>query len=240
VNQIHQTFLCPKSSMMNKILLLAVIGWLSVQWATAQNQDIIKHEFEFKPGSKLDLDLKFAEMIKVEVWDKAEVSFQAVLRFQDPEIKKVHQLNIDEDSGMLSIHSDFDYDAYKPTNGDCFSENLHMHYSRIYCLYVDYELKIPKNADVRMETISGNIEIVGLEGSLRAKSISGFVDVALPKKHQTSLSFRSVTGEIYTDFNIELDKGSNAYSKKLSADINGGGDRFSLETISGDIYFRKL
>ena len=225
---------------MYKILLMAILGWFGVQWAVAQNQDIIQHELEFKPGSKLDLDLKFAELIKVDVWDKDEVSFQAVLKYQDAEIKKVHQLRIDEDPDMLSISSDFDYDAYIPRNRDCFSENLHMNHNRIYCLYVDYELKVPRNANVRIETISGNIEIVGLEGKLRAKSISGFVDVAMSKERQTSLSFRSVTGEIYTDFNIALDNGSNAYSKKLSADLNGGGDRLSLETISGDIYFRKL
>jgi len=55
------------------------------------------------------------------------------------------------------------------------------------------------------------------------------------------LKFRSVTGEIYTDFDIELDENSSAYAKKLSTEINGGGAQLlSLETVSGDIFFRKI
>ena len=70
---------------------------------------------------------------------------------------------------------------------------------------------------------------------------SGYVDVSLAAIHQTRLKFRSVTGEIYTDFDIELDENSSAYAKKLSTDINGGGDRLlSLETVSGNIFFRKI
>ncbi len=65
------------------------------------------------------------------------------------------------------------------------------------------------------------------------------MSITLPSTHPTELRFRCVTGEIYTDFDIDLDDSSSAYSKKLSTSINGGGSkRLSLETVSGDIFFR--
>ena len=92
---------------------------------------------------------------------------------------------------------------------------------------------------MELNSISGGIEIKGYRGAIRAKSISGFVDFSSPSSQGLDVAFKSVTGEIYTDFDMKLDEGSTAWSKRLNRSVNGGGKKIALETVSGDIFFRK-
>ena len=108
-----------------------------------------------------------------------------------------------------------------------------------YCLRIDYEITLPAGTSLALETISGDIEIRGHNGPLRAKTISGFVDIDRLLSTAADLEFKSVTGEIYTDFDIKLNDNSSAYSKKVAASLNGGGSSVKAESVSGDIYFRK-
>ena len=207
----------------------------------AQETQVIKKDFNLPQGKKLDLDLKFASDILIDSWEKNEVSFRAIISFNEPGIEKVHTMDIDDTEDYLSIATDYDFDAHKSSNWDCNQYNRNYYNKDMYCIKVRYELTIPKNAKIKLETIAGNIEVKGFKGEMRAKSISGYVDVALAEAHQTRLKFRSVTGEIYTDFDIKLDSNSSAYAKKLTTELNGGSDQLlSLETVSGDIFFRKI
>lgn len=206
----------------------------------AQETQVIEKDFALPTGKRLDLDLKFGSDISVTTWNKKEVSFRAIISFHEPGIEKVHMIDIDEDANSLSIETDYDFDSHTPSDWDCNGFSKNYHNNRMYCLKVRYELILPKDAKVDLETISGNIEIKGFQGEMRAKSISGYVDFSLAAAHPTRLKFRSVTGEIYTDFDLELDRNSSAYAKKLTSDLNGGSEQLlSLETVSGDIFFRK-
>ena len=207
----------------------------------AQEQQIIEKNFALPAGKKLDLDLKFGSSIIVDTWSKAEVGFKAVISYNEPGIEKVHTIDVLDNERLLSISTDYDFDAHESSSWDCNQNSRNYHNKDMYCIKVRYELMLPVNAKVHLETIAGNIEVKGFKGEMKAKSISGFVDFSLPAAHQTRLKFRSVTGEIYTDFDVELDNNSSAYSKKLTSEINGGGERLlSLETVSGDIFFRKI
>ena len=207
----------------------------------AQEQQIIEKNFPLPQGKRLDLNLKFGSEITVDTWNKSEVGFKAIIAYNEPGIEKVHTIDIEDDANSLSIVTDYDFDGHKPSSWDCNGQSRNYINKDMYCIKVRYELMLPVNAKVDLETIAGNIEIKGFKGEMRAKTISGYVDFSLAEGHQTRLKFRSVTGEIYTDFDVELDKNSSAYSKKLTNEINGGGDRLlSLETVSGDIFFRKI
>ncbi len=207
----------------------------------AQEVQIVEKKFPLPQGKRLDLNLKFGSDITIETWNKAEVGFKAIIDYNEPGIEKVHTIDIDDDANSLSIATDYDFDGHKPSSWDCNGQSRNYHNKGMYCIKVRYELMLPVNAKVDLETIAGNIEIKGFKGEMRAKSISGYVDFSLAATHQTRLKLRSVTGEIYTDFDIDLDKNSSAYSKKLTSELNGGGDRIlSLETVSGDIFFRKI
>jgi len=93
--------------------------------------------------------------------------------------------------------------------------------------------------EIELNSISGGIEIKGYQGAIKAKSISGYVDFASAESTGLDLAFKSVTGEIFTDYELKLDENSTSWSKRLNRSLNGGGKKVSLETVSGDIYFRK-
>ena len=218
-------------------LILGVLFSISL---FGQQQKVIEKKFELPTDKKLDINLKFGKDIEVNTWDKQEVNIKATLIYDEPGLEKIYSLDTNDDSNLLSIQSVYDFDAFDPTKKECFLGNNHFGDGTMYCFRIDYEITLPRKAKVHLETISGNIVVKGFKGSLKAKTISGFLDVAMVSSHPTQLKFRSVTGEIYTDFDIALDDSSTAYSKKLRSEINGGGeDLLSLETISGNIYFRK-
>ena len=207
----------------------------------SQEEKLIEQNFALPQGKKLDLDLKFGSDILIDTWDKKEVNFRAIISYNEPGIEKVHTIAINETDKFLSIATDYDFEAHEPLDWPCNQHNRNYHNKHLYCIKVRYELTLPVDAKVQLETIAGNIEVKGFQGEMKAKSISGYLDVSLAAVHQTRLKFRSVTGEIYTDFDIELDENSSAHSKRLSTEINGGGDGLlSLETVSGDIFFRKI
>jgi len=206
----------------------------------AQEEKIIEQSFALPQEKKLDLGLKFGSNIMINTWDKKEVNFKAIISYNESGIEKVHTIDIDETENFLSIATDYDFDNHESSSWDCQHSQNYYNKNR-YCIKVRYELILPVNAKVKLETIAGNIEVKDFRGEMKAKSISGYVDVSLAAVHRTRLKFRSVTGEIYTDFDIELDKNSSAYAKKLNTEINGGGEKLlSLETVSGDIFFRKI
>jgi hypothetical protein len=95
---------------------------------------------------------------------------------------------------------------------------------------------------LRVSTLSGNIDIVGLTGAIEAKSLSGFVDVAWPATKGAELALKTITGEVYTDQDIAF---SSAPQKnptvgyQLRGTLNGSGPLVKLESISNDVYFRK-
>ncbi len=207
----------------------------------AQEEKIIEQSFTLPQGKKLDLDLKFGSDIMINTWDKTKVNFRAIISYNEPGIEKVHTMDVYETDYFLSIATDYNFDAHEPSSWDCNQHNRNYYNKDMYCIKVRYELTLPVNAKVRLETIAGNIEVKDFRGEMKAKSISGYVDVSLAATHKTRLKFRSVTGEIYTDFDIELDKNSSAYTKKLTSDLNGGSDKLlSLETVSGNIFFRRI
>ncbi|MBC6990598.1 DUF4097 family beta strand repeat-containing protein [Hymenobacter sp. BT491] len=71
--------------------------------------------------------------------------------------------------------------------------------------------------------------------------VSGDLDVTMPANAKANLSLRSVSGEIYTDFDLAPNKGDlhRIGGQTITGNINGGGSAVSLKTVSGDIFVRK-
>jgi lia operon protein LiaG len=96
-----------------------------------------------------------------------------------------------------------------------------------------------------LSTISGNINIsfdnINMDKPSSINSISGEIDIALPSKIKADIELQSVTGTMYTDFDISTsNKGMRRVGgNQLSFELNGGGTTFSIVTVSGNIYLRK-
>jgi hypothetical protein len=96
-----------------------------------------------------------------------------------------------------------------------------------------------------LSTISGNIDItystISTTKASSVHSVSGDVDITLPVKTATTLDLSVISGAIYSDFDFSA---SEKNLKKIGGNetnfsLNGGGFKYSIGSISGNIYLRK-
>lgn len=228
-----------KNYVLTNILMFCVLSFTNAQdyyIATVNNL------YKLPANKKVSMNLKFARDIKVTIGSGNQVQLKTLIKASTEAIAKYHILTAQETDDRLSIETTYEFDKQEnQKRNQCWScDNKNWERRECMCLETRYEVVVPAGALVHLETISGDIEIKGVPSEMYAKSISGFVDLSLNSNAKVNLNFKSVTGEIYSDFDIKLDGKSTSYSKRLNAPLNGGGTRVALETISGDIFFRKL
>jgi lia operon protein LiaG len=96
-----------------------------------------------------------------------------------------------------------------------------------------------------VSTISGGVNVVFTEINkdrpISIAAISGEVDVTLPAKAAVDLEMSTVSGNMYSDFDLSA---SNKDMRRVGggnirAQLNGGGTSLNLRAVSGNIYLRK-
>jgi lia operon protein LiaG len=116
----------------------------------------------------------------------------------------------------------------------------------------EIDIKNCQNIDLRdvtgpliLSTISGDINItfssINSDKPFSVNSISGDIDITFPSKTATSFELRTVNGGFYSDFDF-ADTQKNLKKvggNELNFHLNGGGFKFSIITVSGNIYLRK-
>lgn len=236
--------------------IIACLSFTAVSLAQMTKQEEVT--FPIPAGKKVEANLKFAKQIDIKSWNRQEIGLRKTIQYSEEELLQIDQQTAREKAGVLVIETDYNIEKSNKDKYRCWScDNDNYDGKECICFQISYELLLPAGMDLQLETISGDINMVsytgrdlnletisgGIEvkdykGAIRAKSISGFVDFT-PGAQGLDLSFKSVTGEIYTDFNMKLDEGSTAWSKRLNRSLNGGGKKIALETVSGDIFLRK-
>ncbi len=128
--------------------------------------------------------------------------------------------------------------------------------------------------ELEINNVNGSISLTGISGSVVAStvngslvctfaavdpkapmafsSLNGNVDVSFPANIQYNMKIKSDRGEIYTDFDIAIDKSepkadhsshSGMYQLKqddwISGKVNGGGPEIMMKNMEGNIYIRK-
>jgi len=114
-----------------------------------------------------------------------------------------------------------------------------------------------KNASAKLLNVTGPVVANTVSGditvrfaSLRPEPssisvVSGDVDVTLPGNSKTTLTMRSVSGELYTDLDLTMGKGNGNENMRqvggqtVNGTLNGGGTPITLKTVSGDVFVRK-
>lgn len=113
-----------------------------------------------------------------------------------------------------------------------------------------------RDSNVKLTDVSGPVIANSISGSITVimknlnqskptaiTSVSGAIDVTLPGDAKVNFNMRSITGEIYTDFNMNMkNKEKNMHQiggNLIESSINGGGVTMNLKTVSGNIYVRK-
>jgi hypothetical protein len=96
-----------------------------------------------------------------------------------------------------------------------------------------------------VSTISGGINVVFTEiqkdKPIYLSAISGDVDVTLPAKSPVDLEMSTISGNMYSDFDLSATNKDmhRVGGGNLKAQLNGGGTSLKLKDISGNIYLRK-
>jgi len=96
-----------------------------------------------------------------------------------------------------------------------------------------------------LNTISGSISVT-LSGVVKDKptsiaSVSGDVDVTLPANAAVDLEMETISGSMYSDFDIAPPKSQmrRVGGSSIKTPLNGGGGELKLHVVSGNIYLRK-
>lgn len=194
-------------------------------------QKIVEKHFNFSPSQSVKLNIQIADSIRIVTWNKNEVYTKASININDNKDNDVYLTDFDESAGSIAVTSKFDDNkknrGYNDSCHCCCNYN-----SKIY-----WDVYIPEQAAVAVETIDGNIIIEGKTNTIKAHSISGFIDLAFAASRRADLKMSTISGTIYTD--IAINKAQDKHGNSVRTQYNGGGESVELETISGDIFLRK-
>lgn len=217
--------------------------------ALGQTREVSKTE-AVSNNEEIYLNLKFAGDIKVEQWDKNEVSIDAVVHVDNGEGNEQYSLKTERNDGELKIYSDF---------GDYFTERNKYWEDKpknyVSQTEINYIVKVPRNCNLRVKSISGSLQSTSFKGELkteliagditlkeydgrmRLKTVSGDVDVTMNKAR---VDASTVTGTIYSDLDIDMGNSSkNRGGNRIKGTVNNGEELIVLTTVSGNIYMRK-
>jgi len=107
-----------------------------------------------------------------------------------------------------------------------------------------------------VNSVNGNIlatfASVAQDKPMAFSNVNGSIDISLPASTPMRAKLRSEWGEMFTDFDIDLQQGeqvnrgrtgSGGYRVSVNnwvlGDINGGGPEYLIKTLRGNIYLRK-
>lgn len=125
------------------------------------------------------------------------------------------------------------------------------------------------NGKITLKNVSGSVIAHSLNGSvvvsldqidpskpMSFSTLNGDIDVTLPDNLKANVRMKTDNGEIYSDFDVKLDSGSNPvpevsareqngrryhlrFDRALHGTINGGGPEFQFTSFNGQIYIHK-
>lgn len=195
-------------------------------------QKIVEKHLGFSAGKSVKMNIQIADSIRIVTWNKNEVYAKASIDINKNKDNDIYLTEFEESGNSVEINARFDEEKRDRGYDDSCKCCCNYH-SKIY-----WDVYIPENATFAIETINGNIIIEGKTDEVKAHTISGFIDLIFPSSRKADLKMSTISGTIYTNLAIGKPRGSRGGNEVMS-EINGGGKRVDLETISGDIFLRK-
>jgi hypothetical protein len=209
---------------MKRVTILVVV-WLCV--ASAQAQKIIEKHIDFSGKESVSLKIQIADSINILTWNKNEVYVKASVTINENKDNEAYETSFDETGKAVTVNATFRENYFKGKNNCCNESDIY------------WQVYIPEKTRFSVESINANITITGQTSEMKIKSISGYIDLAVPSGKQADVEFSTISGRMYSDHNLAFNKQHNGIPSKINDKLNNGGPPIKLETISGDIYFRK-
>ncbi len=157
-------------------------------------------------------------------------------------------------SCLLPFTKDGEYEVKVPDNLAIELQSGCENSNNITVTGMKNEIEIQNCADIRLDnvtgplvlsTISGNIDIVckniAANTPFSINSISGDIDISIPENAAVDLEMGTISGSFYSDFDFTQEKSEmkRVGGSQLRYSLNGGGSKFRIVTVSGNIYLRK-
>lgn len=225
-------------------------------------QTAINKVIPFQQGQKIAMHFDYPEMIRVSTWDKNEISIQGTVSINGGESDDAFQLTTSSSGNTIDIKNEIrdmksipqrititrngekivfrDKEAlkkYQDEHGRGFeSQSWGVDFEIVL------EIKVPRGADTRIESVYGFVEIKNFNGPLIAISTYGGVDAALAEKQVGEISAETNYGQIYTNFDTRFGGKESDRQGDFHTYVSakpGSGPRYALESKYGNVYLRK-
>lgn len=204
------------------IILSALLALLP-----ANGQLKIDRHLSFTGKEAVKLDIQISDSIQIKTWDKNEVWVTASVNINENKDNEAYETKFDESGKILYVKAEFRENYFKNKGNNCIK-------SEIY-----WQVYVPRMVPVTAESINADFTVTGDTGPLKIKSISGFIDLAVPENRSASLDFSTISGTIYSNHSFTAEADRENVMAHIHDKLNSGGEQIKLETISGDIFFRK-
>ncbi len=225
-----------------KNFIFIILAFLCFSFTMAQ--EVFEKTVALEKNKTAEMNFDFADNIVIKSWENSEVSVKATVNINDNTDNNKYELSVEpvasgiKMTGKINNPKSLSDYSYQVVDGVITKSD-----DQCVKIDIDYEVFLPEGTTIELETISGTLELSGFEAPVNIKTISGFIDFSIDPHLKASLETKTITGEIYSDLDLETEnkvpdmrvfRGGN-----ITATLNGGGKSIKLETISGDIYLRK-
>lgn len=209
---------------MKRLIIISLV-WLSFTVASAQI--ITEKTINFAGKEAINLKIQIADSINIVTWTKNEVYIKASVSINDNKDNEAYETSFSDKDNFVTVTGSFKENYFKGKDNCCNESDIY------------WQVYIPENSKILVETINADITIKGQTGEMKVKSISGYIDLAVPSSKKADLKLSTISGRMYSDHKLSHEKVHSSIPYKIEEKLNNGGTPIQLETISGDIYFRK-
>ena len=208
-----------------KTIAVLIAVWFCIGQVQAQ----LKTEkyINFSGKESISLKIEIADSINIHTWNKDEVFVSASVNINENKDNQAYLISFSETGSSVGINGNFDKNYFKGKNNCCNETDIY------------WQIFMPENAAFDVETINGNVTVNGKTKEMKIKSISGDIDLTVPDNRQADLEFSTISGRIYSNHDFSVTPKKTGMPIVINGQLNNGGSKIKLETISGDIFFRE-
>ncbi len=201
----------------------------------------------------------YPELIKISTWDKNEISVTGSVNINGGEnddafellqstsgntlyienkirnLKELpHRITIMRDGEKITFKTKADYQKYCEENGRNFNQR-----SEGVDMDILLEIKVPKNMEVKLESVYGIVEVKNYTGPLTVEATYGGVDVTVQEKSMGELTAETNYGQIYSNLDLKFSGSDFEDFHTYVSAKPGSGPKYSFESKYGNVYLRK-
>jgi hypothetical protein len=209
---------------MKKLTILIIVCLFCVQ---LRAQQIVEKHIDFSGKDAVTLNIRIADSINILTWNKNEIYIKASINVNENKDNEAYSTSFKESGKTVVVDANFRENYFKGKKNCCNNTNIY------------WQVILPEKTRFSVETINANVTVNGKTRDLDVKSISGDIDVSEPAGKAAAIKFSTISGSIYSNHDLNPEKHSTGLPVVISDRLGTGGDRINLETISGNIFFRK-